>query len=98
LLPYTTLFRSSVPVRIETLKMLSGGIQCKASRDVVVDLIAAFVPLQEKTSERQLLESSPDCLGWLSQIEQADRNDIRGVLEKITHGQMLDLQLFDNPQ
>src|SRR5216117_2553949 len=88
----------SVPVRIETLKMLSDGIQGKASRDVVVDLIAAFVSLQEKTSERQLLESWPDCLGWLSQIEQADRNDIRGVLEKITHGQMLDLQRFDNPQ
>jgi len=88
----------SVPVRSETLKMLSNGIQGKASRDVVVDLIAAFVPLQEKTSERQLLESLPDCLGWLNQIEQADRNDIRGVLEKITHGQMLDLQRFDNPQ
>ncbi len=88
----------SVPVRIETLKMLSDGIQGKASRDVVVDLIAAFVPLQEKTSERQLLESLPDCLGWLNQIEQADRNDIRGVIEKITHGQMLDLQRFDNPQ
>ena len=88
----------SVPVRIETLKMLSDGIQGKASRDVVVDLIAAFVPLQEKTSERQLLDSLPDCLGWLNQIEQADRNDIRGVLEKITHGQMLDLQRFDNPQ
>ncbi len=88
----------SVPVRIETLKMLSDGIQGKASRDVVVDLIAAFVSLQEKTSERQLLESWPDCLGWLSQIEQADRNDIRGVLEKITHGQMLDLQRFNNPQ
>src|SRR5437667_4140824 len=53
----------SVPVRIETLKMLSEGIQGKASCDVVVDLIAAFVPLQEKTSERQLLESWPDCLG-----------------------------------
>src|SRR6266542_1811029 len=88
----------SVPVRIETLKILSDGIQGKASRDVVVDLIAAFVPLQEKTSEQQLLESLPDCLGWLNQIEQADRNDIRGVLEKITHGQMLDLQRFDNPQ
>jgi farnesyl-diphosphate farnesyltransferase len=88
----------SVPVRIETLKMLSDGIQGKASRDVVVDLIAAFVPLQEKTSERQLLESLLDCLGWLNQIEQADRNDIRGVLEKITHGQMLDLERFDNPQ
>ena len=87
----------SVPVRIETLKMLSDGIQGKASRDVVVDLIGAFVQLQEKTNERQLLESLPDCLGWLNEIVQADRNDIRGVLEKITHGQMLDLQRFDPP-
>lgn len=88
----------SVPVRIETLKMFSDGIQGKASRDVVVDLIASFVPLQENMSERQLLESLPDCLSWLNQMEQADRNDIRGVLEKITHGQMLDLQRFDNSQ
>jgi farnesyl-diphosphate farnesyltransferase len=31
-------------------------------------------------------------------MEHADRNDIRSVLEKITHGQMLDLQRFDNSQ
>jgi farnesyl-diphosphate farnesyltransferase len=85
-------------VRMETLKMLSNGIQGKASRDVVVNLIASFVPLQANTSERQLLESLPDCLGWLDQMEQADRNDIRVVLEKITRGQTLDLQRFDNPQ
>jgi farnesyl-diphosphate farnesyltransferase len=85
-------------VRVETLKMLSDGIQGKASCEVVVDLIASFVPLQGNTSERQLLESLPDCLRWLSQIEQADRNDIRVVLEKITHGQMFDLERFDNPQ
>jgi farnesyl-diphosphate farnesyltransferase len=85
-------------VRIETLKMLSDGIQGKASREVVVDLIASFVPLQAHASERQLLESLPDCLAWLEQIEQADRTDIRVVLEKITRGQMLDLQRFDNPQ
>ena len=84
-------------VRIETLKMLSDGIQGKASREVVVDLIGAFVPLQENQSERQLLESSGDCLVWLERIEQADRADIRVVLEKITRGQMLDLQRFDNP-
>ena len=85
-------------VRIETLKMLSDGIQGRASREVVVNLIAAFVPLQENQSERQLLESLPDCLAWLERIEQADRTDIRVVLEKITHGQMLDLQRFDNSQ
>ena len=85
-------------VRIETLKMLSDGIQGKASREVVIDLTASFVPLQENQSERQLLESLPDCLAWLERIEQADRTDIRVVLEKITHGQMLDLQRFDNPK
>jgi farnesyl-diphosphate farnesyltransferase len=85
-------------VRIETLRMLSDGIQGKASRDVVVDLVASFVPLQENQSERQMLESLPDCLVWLERVEQADRTDIRVVLEKITRGQMLDLQCFDNPQ
>ena len=85
-------------VRIETLKMLSNGIQGKASRDVVVDLIASFVPLQTNASEQRLLESLPDCLAWLEQLERADRTEIRVVLEKITRGQMLDLQRFDNPQ
>jgi farnesyl-diphosphate farnesyltransferase len=64
---------------------------------VVVDLIASFVPLQGNKGERQLLESLPDCLNWLEQMEQADRNDIRVVLDKITRGQMLDLERFDNP-
>src|SRR5881397_3121897 len=85
-------------VRIETLKMLSNGIQGKASRDVVVNLIASFIPLQVNENEQQLLKSLPDFLDWLDQIEQADRNDIRIVLGKITRGQMLDLQRFDNPQ
>src|SRR2546430_1689969 len=85
-------------VRMETLKLLSNGIQGTASRDVVAELIASFVLLQENASERQLLESLPDCLGCLEGMEHADRNDIRLVLEKITRGQMLDLQRFDNPQ
>lgn len=85
-------------VRMETLKMFSHAIQGKASREVVVDLIASFVPLQNNTSERRLLESAPDCLGWLERMEHADRNDIRVVLEKITSGQMLDLERFDNPK
>ena len=90
--------RISSKVRMETLRMLSNGIRGKASRDVVVDLIASFVPLQQNESEQQLLESLPSCLEWLEQMEQADRNDIRAVLEKITQGQMLDLQRFDNPE
>ena len=84
-------------VRTQALKMFSNGIQSKASSEVIVDLIASFVPLQEDRSERQLLGSLPDCLEWLEQMEKADRNDIRVVLEKITQGQMLDLQRFDVP-
>jgi farnesyl-diphosphate farnesyltransferase len=85
-------------VRMETLKLLSNGIQGTAARDVVAELIASFVSLQENASERQLLESLPDCLARLEGMEHADRNDIRVVLEKIMRGQMLDVQRFDNPQ
>ena len=83
---------------METLELLSNGIQGTASRDVVVELIASFVSLQENASERQLLEALPDCLASLGRMEHADRSDIRLVLEKITRGQMLDLQRFDNLQ
>ena len=85
-------------VRMETLKLLSNGIQGTAPREVVTGLIASFVSLQENVSERQLLESLPDCLACLEGMEHTDRNEIRIVLEKITRGQMLDLQRFDNPQ
>lgn len=83
---------------METLNLLSNGIQGTASLDVVLELIASFVSLQENASERELLESLPNCIARLEGMEHADRNDIRLVLEKITRGQMLDLQRFDNPQ
>ena len=85
-------------MRIETLKLLSNGIQGTASRDVVVELLVSFISLQENASERRLLESLPDSLARLEGMEHADRSEIRLVLEKITRGQMLDLQRFDNPQ
>ena len=84
-------------VRMEALKMLSDGIQGKASRKVVINHVASFVPLQQNAAERTLLESLPDCLESLEQTGRADRDDIRAALEKITHGQMLDLHHFDNP-
>src|SRR3989442_14413551 len=43
-------------VRMETLKLLSNGIQGTASRDVVAELIASFVSLQENVSERQFFK------------------------------------------
>jgi farnesyl-diphosphate farnesyltransferase len=85
-------------VRTDALKLLSNGIHGTVSCAVVVELIASFGSLQENASERQLLESLPDCLASLEAMEDADRSDIRLVLEKITRGQMLDLQRFDNPQ
>jgi farnesyl-diphosphate farnesyltransferase len=84
-------------VRMEALKMLSDGIQGKRMREMVVNQMASFVPLQENGAERTLLNSLPDCLEWLEQIGAADRDDIRAVLEKITHGQMFDLHRFDTP-
>ena len=84
-------------VRMETVKMLSNGIQGKVSREVVINHVASFVPLQKNAAEQTLLDSLPDCLKWLEQIGEADRDDIRAVLEKITNGQMLDLHRFDNP-
>jgi farnesyl-diphosphate farnesyltransferase len=84
-------------VRMEALKMLSDGIQGKASPEVVINHVASFVSLQENAAERTLLDSLPDCLKWLEQTGGPDRDDIRAVLEKITHGQMLDLHRFDNP-
>ena len=84
-------------VRMEALKMFSDGILGKASRKMVVNQVASFVPLQENAAERALLDWLSDCLEWLEQIERADRDDIRAVLEKITHGQMLDLHRFNDP-
>jgi farnesyl-diphosphate farnesyltransferase len=84
-------------VRMGALKMLSDGIQGKALREEVINHVASFVPLQENAAERTLLDSLSDCLKWLEQTGGADRDDIRAVLEKITHGQMLDLHRFDKP-
>ncbi|MGH8102761.1 MAG: phytoene/squalene synthase family protein, partial [Chthoniobacterales bacterium] len=61
------------------------------------DLLDAFVPLQTNPAERTLLQNLPGTLQWLDQMEPADRADIRSVLEKITGGQMLDLERFPDP-
>jgi farnesyl-diphosphate farnesyltransferase len=83
--------RISETLRAETLQTLSSAIQGKASRDVILDLVASFAPLHENTAERTLLESLPDCLKWLEHLQMTDRDQVRAVLEKITQGQMLDV-------
>jgi farnesyl-diphosphate farnesyltransferase len=79
------------------LRILSDGIQGKASRKEVIDRVASFVPQQENVAERTLLSSLPESLESLEQTVEADRDDIRAVLAKITDGQMLDLHRFDDP-
>jgi len=83
--------------RIEALEMLRTQIQGGASPQMTAGLIGSFVELQQNENERRLLNALPDCLRWLEHLEQADRNDVRHVLEKITRGQMLDLQRFNHP-
>ena len=84
-------------IRVEKLQTLSNAIQGKLPPHVIVDLAATFAPLQKNLAERQLIESLPQCLEWLGNLESADRNEIRTVLEKITRGQTIDLQRFADP-
>ena len=63
----------------------------------IADLVSSFATLQENAAERTLLESLPHCLEWLERLNGADRDDVRGVLAKITQGQTLDVQRFSNP-
>jgi farnesyl-diphosphate farnesyltransferase len=83
-------------IRAEKLQTLSGAIQGQSPPDAMIDLAAAFAPLQKNSDESALIESLPHCLEWLENIDPADRTDIRSVLEKITRGQTLDLQRFIN--
>ena len=88
----------SISMRMESLTLLSDAIRGTVSREVVADLIASFVSLQDNASEQQLLQSLPECLFWLDHMEHSDREDIRLVLGQIARGQMLDLERFGDPK
>ena len=84
-------------VRMETLTLLS---MASKARLPVVSLRSLLHHLfrcrrTQRTTTPRVITRLP---GLLGRMEHADRNDIRLVLEKITRGQMLDLQRFDNPQ
>jgi farnesyl-diphosphate farnesyltransferase len=83
-------------VRMEKLQILAAIIQGQASPDAIVDLVASFAPLQHNRDERALVELLPQCLERLAQLSSEDLVDLRTVLDKITRGQMLDLQRFDD--
>jgi farnesyl-diphosphate farnesyltransferase len=81
-------------IRAEALSTLRAVINGKVSQDVIINLIASFLPLKQNQSERRLIESLPDCLALLDRLSAEDRGDIRGLLEKITKGQELDVARF----
>jgi farnesyl-diphosphate farnesyltransferase len=85
-------------LRTEKLRLLARGIQGEALGDSIVELSASVSPLQKNESERALIESLQSCLDWLDRSEVVDREDVRGVLEKINRGQILDLERFRDPK
>src|SRR5262249_18221683 len=87
-----------IELRTEKLQLLARGIQGEPLGDAIVDLSAAFTPLQKDEAERALVESLQPLLDWLDQIEVEDREDVRAVLKEINHGQLLDLKRFLSPK
>jgi len=55
-----------IELRVEKLRLLSRGIQGEALGDAIVDLSAAFTPLQKDEAERALIESLQSLLDWLN--------------------------------
>jgi len=53
-----------------------------------------FVQQQADAAERQLMERFKDGLAWLSSMKGASLSAIQQVLERIIHGQRLDIQRF----
>src|SRR5947209_6654652 len=87
-----------IDARVEKLQLLARGIQGEALGDAIVELSAGLTPFQKNESERALIESLQACLDWLEQSEVFDREEVRAVLEKITRGQILDLERFRDPK
>ena len=84
-------------LRIQTLEKLRGLIAGKGDASEIVDLTEGFVRLQQNAVERALITALPETLAQLDDLNAADRDDVRALLQKITSGQSLDLQRFANP-
>jgi farnesyl-diphosphate farnesyltransferase len=81
-------------LRVEALRDLAAAIQGTASPEIAARLRDSFTPLQSDDAERKLIKHLPALLEWLDGLEAGDRAEVRSVLEKITRGQMLDLERF----
>lgn len=86
-----------VSVRRQSLAALAGAIQSGEGPEQMAELQHSFAPLQENEAERNLILLLPECLSRLSELDEADRAEIRVVLAKITRAQELDLERFADP-
>ena len=84
-------------LRIQTLEKLRRFVAGERDLKEIVDLTAGFVQLQQNAVERALITALPETLAQLDDLNAADRDDVRALLQKITSGQSLDLQRFANP-
>lgn len=81
-------------LRAEALRDLAQAIQGAVPEETAARLRDSFSALQRDKAERVLIEHLPALLDWLDELEAGDRVKVRNVLEKITRGQMLDLERF----
>lgn len=83
--------------RIQTLEKLRSFVAVERDAKQIVDLTEGFVRLQQNAAERALIAALPETLAQLDELNAADRDDVRALLQKITSGQSLDLQRFNDP-
>src|SRR5688572_26093025 len=81
-------------LRVEALLGLVQAIQGGTPLETAARVRDSFAPLQRDEAERTLIHHLPALLEWLEESEAGDRAEVRTVLEKITRGQMLDLERF----
>jgi farnesyl-diphosphate farnesyltransferase len=94
-------------LREESLRKLARAIQGRLPPDELLNLRDSFIPLQKNQAERKLIESLPSLVDWLNAgnldgltpsspqtLSEADKSDIRAVMEKINRGQLFDVQRF----
>ncbi|HEX8490188.1 MAG TPA: squalene/phytoene synthase family protein, partial [Chthoniobacterales bacterium] len=81
-------------LRAEALRDLAKAIQGDAPGANAARLRDSFAMLQGDEAERALIEHLPALFEWLNALEARDRAEVQNVLEKITRGQMLDVERF----
>lgn len=87
----------SAGVRLDCLEQYQTQIQLPEATSLLglaARIAQDFVPCQGDAAERRLMERFTDGLAWLGTMRGAPLAAIQQVLERIIHGQRLDIQRF----